>query len=264
MQNHLRIACTCLALAIPLLIVGCAGGSQAGEKNPSPTPAIANSTANDANKWQPPPAATSDSDPEERTRLESQNEKFREVPEEFKSVDFKNFRFRNASKGYRQSKSIPLKDGEYEYEDTKSTGGTDYSLDDVFYLDLTGDNKKEAVVFLSSVTCGGSCSGAGSTIYFFSAGNSKPTELATLDTGCPSCGCDLKSFSIANKEIRIEQFGCTDHKESDSPGCKFCIEDRRITTYRFRGNKLRKISTQTVNTDMVDVMNHYAEISISE
>jgi hypothetical protein len=97
MQNHLRIACAGLALAIPLLIVGCRGGSQADEKISqvgSPTPAIANSTANDADKWQPPPAATSDSDPEERKRLGAQTEKLREVPEEFRSVDFKNFRFK--------------------------------------------------------------------------------------------------------------------------------------------------------------------------
>jgi hypothetical protein len=157
-----------------------------------------------------------------------------------------------------------LKDGEYEYLDKKHAAGIDYSLGEIFYLDLNGDNKKEAVVFLHSLSCGGSCSGGESTVYFFDAGNPKPAQLAAIDTGCASCGCDLKSFSIANKEIRIEQFGCADHKGSKGLECKFCIEDRTITTYRFRGNKLHKISTQTVDTDMVDVMNYSAEISISE
>jgi hypothetical protein len=268
MQNHLRIACAGLALAIPLLIVGCGGGSQADEKISqvgSPTRAIANSTANDADKWKTPPAATSDSDPDDRRRVEAQNEKFREVPDEFRSVDFKNFRFKNTSTGPRHPAFIPLKNGEYEYIDKKHTGGSDYSLGYVFFLNVAGDSKKEAIVFLDSDTCGGSCSGSGSTIYFFAAANPKPVQLAVIDTGCPSCGCDLKSFSIANKEIRIEQFGCNVKQDDLSgPICKFCVEDVKVNTYQFKGKKLRKISSQSIDTGVVDVMNYYAEISISD
>jgi hypothetical protein len=96
-------------------------------------------------------------------KLNAENERFRQVPDEFKSVDFNNFEYDFGR----------LKDGEFEKEHSGkyARGGSRFSFDDVFYIDLIGDSKKEAVVFLYRVGCGGSCDGGSNIIYFYSSRN---------------------------------------------------------------------------------------------
>jgi len=88
------------------------------------TPTIENANNVNANNWQPIQYEADKIDKVKRAELDAQNEKFRQVPDEFKGVDFKNFKYPYAR----------LKNGEYVEEDKKHIGGTTYSFDDAFLL----------------------------------------------------------------------------------------------------------------------------------
>src|SRR5690606_36193362 len=117
----------------------------------------------------------------------------------FLNVDFGNFKFPFGR----------LVDGELVVEGP-GTSGTIYSLEGVHYLDLVGNRRKEAVVSISELNCGGSCDGGAPLIYFFASENEDVRLLGDLKFGPPAYGCSLKSLTIGRDEIEIEQFGrCT-------------------------------------------------------
>jgi hypothetical protein len=199
-------------------------------------------------------------DHDKRKELDVQNEKFRQTPEEFKDVDFENFKYpithlKNGKKDERNPKN-PL------------AGGQTFTLSDVFYIDLNGDRKKEAVVMLYAVGCGASCDGGKNIIYFYSPENGKAKLLDQIDTGSKSSGCSLKSLVIKNKKIITEQFGrClkkSDTDENQGYSCKFCVRDRTRSVYSFANRELRRESNDVTEITESDVMNYQAEISISE
>ncbi len=198
-------------------------------------------------------------------KLEIQNEKFKTVPEEFKDVDFKNYSYRSDS----LKKQIKLKDGKYEYDEPKTFSGGWFDLSKVYYVDLTGDNKKEAVVFLWEVGCGASCDGGSAIIYFYSTKNIKPELIGKIGTGGKEGGCALKSLTIENKKIRVEQFGkCT--KSTERPdklgefSCKFCVKGLTKSVYKIFNSRLTKESIETSDTADQNIMNYVAEVSINE
>ena len=125
----------------------------------------------------------------------------KEVPPEFKSVDFRNFTYPSSLRG----SSITLKDGDHEYEDPVS-GGDRYHLQDVNYADVTGDGKKEAVVNVVRVICGGSCDGGSHLFYIYSAQQNRPRLLWRIESGSVAYGCGLKSFIVNRSTITLEAF----------------------------------------------------------
>jgi hypothetical protein len=65
---------------------------------------------------------------------------------------------------YERTINVTLKNGEYEYDFNESRGW--FSLRDVYYVDVTGDQIPDAIVNLSHVEWGtGSCDG-GSDLFF--------------------------------------------------------------------------------------------------
>src|SRR5215213_2598883 len=79
--------------------------------------------------------------------LEIRNKQFETVPNNFKNIDFKNFTYpTNFPK-----KSVTLKNDEFKYQTDIKDGGLSAgsaSLHKVYFVDLTGDNLTEAVIFL--------------------------------------------------------------------------------------------------------------------
>lgn len=261
-------------LLLSLLTLSCAGTDTSASKNDkasaSSTPPISNSNDVNANTFQFPPSEQEKIDPARRQELEANNENFKVVPEEFQNVDFANFTYPNLSSiEYRQGRSIKLKNGELVYEDKEHSGGTTYSLGDVYYIDLAGDETKEALVMLDAVSCGGSCDGGSLTIYFYAVGKGKPKLLDTIGTGSRAYECSLKTLVIENKKIYVEQFGrCQQNGDNGSSlsasSCKFCIKDLTHTVYAFRGSKLVGVSSEVTETPQTNVMNYTSEISINE
>jgi hypothetical protein len=224
-----------------------------------PSKGADNSTDTNANNWTKRPEE-SKINLDKRKELDVQNEKFRRIPEEFKYVDFENFNY----------PVTRLKNGEKEERNPKNplAGGQTFTLSNVFYIDLSGDGKTEAVVMLYAVGCGASCNGGRDIIYFYSSKNGQAKLLDQIEMGSKSGGCSLKSFGVENKKIIIEQFGrCIKKSETDENQgylCKFCVRDRTRTEYSFVDGKLRKQSVDVTEVSESDVMNYQAEISISE
>lgn len=255
-----------------LLLVGCA--RQAAQTN-----------SNDVNSVNGPPIATNSNHvrnylghevimaqdiPDHLQRLNElapELEKFKIVPIEFSHVDFKNFYYESQVNG-----DVRLKNGEYDESkiNPEVMGNFMASLGGVYYVDLVGDNRKEAIVVVWYVGCGGSCDGGSQTIYLFSGENPKPKLLGQIETGCRSCGCFLRSLEIRNKKIILSQFGrCkkttydneNDYKESI---CKFCTKDLTSSIYSFNGRKLVKESTKVIDSTYFEIANYITEISIVE
>jgi hypothetical protein len=123
------------------------------------------------------------------------------VPIEFKKIDFENFSYPVSSWG----RTVQLQQGKYELAN-KIAGGRLLSFQDVNYSDLTGDGNKEAIVELDSVLCGGSCDGGSALFYFYSLQRGKPALLSRLETGSVGYDCGLKSFIIKKRMLTLETF----------------------------------------------------------
>ncbi|MBA2620155.1 MAG: hypothetical protein H0U87_03030 [Acidobacteria bacterium] len=190
------------------------------------------------------------------------------MPDEFSKVDFKNFKYISS----REKKIIPLRNGSYQYEykgdGCIACGGETFDLGKVYYLDLFGDAKKEAVVMLSVLSCGGSCDGGADFIYIYSANHNKPKLLWRLETGSNGYGCGIKSLAIESKKINIELFGkCKTGKdiETSSMGfTKFNVKDSTRLLYEFDGKTFVRKHKEYISVPERNVMNYISEISISE
>lgn len=243
-----------------LFFSGCASQAKSVSevgKTAQPTPQTGNSNSN-ANSF--PSYADYQYDKDLLDKLNAENERFRQIPAEFESVDFKNFKCDFGR----------LKKGKFEKEYSKkyAQGGESYTFDDVFYIDLIGDEKKEAVVFLYTVSCGGSCDGGANLIYFYSSNNGKAKLIDAFETGSNSGGCSLKSFTIKDKKIYVEQFGRCDKNSNYEEGatfvCKFCTKDETHSIYSFTNNKLKRDSIEIIETKIINIMNSPAFVGIND
>lgn len=237
-----------------LSLIGCANQFESNLLQPTPPiSAVNNENAN----FQQLESEADKIDNSKRQESEVQNEKFRQIPDEFKNIDFKNFKYPVGN----------LKNGELKEDGEKYLGGTTYYFDKVFFLHLNNDNKNEAIVFLSAVSCGGSCDGGRSIVYFYSIKNGKPKLIDSLEMGSRSSGCSLKSFVLKDKKLFVEQFGkCKKEptfNKDEIPSCKFCIKNQTRTVYHFDKNaKLVLDSIEEIEKPETNVMNYSAEINI--
>ncbi len=253
---------TVILLIALVLFISCSNQINAdklSDEFPRPTPTIAVNSSANSNSISKTVDASQTIDKKRLEELSIQNEKFEITPTEFKDVDWKNFNFND----------IRLKNGEFEIVDEEHLGTTTYSLGSVYYVDLFGDSKKEAIVSIGELSCGGSCGGYGETIYFYSSQNGKPKLLDKISTGCQSCGCNVKSFKIQDKKIILEQFGnCIEKSDSDPKSgysCKFCVKDLTKSIYSFNDqSKLLRESINVTETPVTDIMNYTSEVTINK
>lgn len=242
-----------------LILSGCANQSALpiAENNSVQPTLIAGNTNSNQDKWAHEEYKV---DEMRLKELRLQNEKFKEVPNEFNDVDFRNFKY----------PLVRLRNGKYDDLNSQKPfdGHQSFSLEDVFYIDLTGDEQKEAVVFLYVVGCGVSCDGGRDIIYFYSSQNGRAKLLDAIETGSNSGGCSLKSFTIKNKKIFVEQFGRRVEGEPVNKDevfvCKFCTKDETRTAYSIDRNKLKKEFYEVIETPQISVISSPALISISE
>jgi len=115
-----------------------------------------------------------------------------------RTVDFCNFRFT----GF-YDKQILLKDGEQEI--TREFGFTNYSLQDVLLVDLTGDGRKEALVTVQDHSGNGS-SGVSSLYYVYTIRSGRLFLLWRVMTGSEGFA-GLKKFELQGRELVFEVFG---------------------------------------------------------
>jgi hypothetical protein len=193
---------------------------------------------------------------------EAQSEKFRAVPEEFKQVDFKSFTYPyEFSDGRRLL--VTLKNGETEYEFGDDKGW--FSLSDVYYPDLTGDGKPEALVLLSHVSCGGSCDGGAALIYIYTVRRNRLKSLWRYETGSIKYGCGLKSLTVRNRKITMELFGRCRRDGEELYGSAFHpVKDATRLAFEFNGRKFVKKGRAFISAPERDLRNYSPAISINE
>lgn len=155
------------------------------------------SPENDYNSNRPLPVPVEQSN---ASQFEAQNQKFRNVPEQFKQIDFEkvSYPYKFSYSG-RKINFVP-KDGRYEYEE-KPGGGGWFELSDTFYVDLTNDKNPEAIVILWHVSCGGSCDGGAALFYIYTLQQNKLKPLWQFETGSLGYGCGLGSVVKLGRHV---------------------------------------------------------------
>lgn len=232
---------------------------------PTPTKENSNNSAN-SHTFPKIENASESIDKAEREKIETENEKFRIPSDGFERLDFENYTYPHTFNYNDRKIRFKLKDGTYEFDFDGDRGW--FSLGDTFYLDLTGDNKKEAIVLLWYVSCGASCDGGAAIFYIYSLQNKTPKLLWKYETGSFAYGNGLKSFRLKDGEIQIELFGkCgLDDKNIDYPinlYCgKFSAKDIYLDIYGYRKGKFEKTSSRKTETPILDVKNYPSLIQV--
>lgn len=199
------------------------------------------------------------------SREDASPEQKREVPAEFRGVDFKNFTY-PASYG---KGGVPLKDGNYER--AAGAGGDTFKFEDVSFVDLTGDAKREAVVSLNWVSCGVSCDGGTNLFYVYSSRKNKPALFWRVESGSTGYGCGLKSLAVDGRKINLELFnkcrfkGVTPVREhySDDEVGKYIAKAYTRFLFESDGKKVFLKARKIFPFPQGDIGNHHAVIKIS-
>ena len=218
----------------------------------------------------PPPQILITSDPSHAPDIIPQiveppdrNKNFRVVPVNFTDIDFSHWSYGLYRFGEKKF-ILGLSQGQREYPAEEGGGGEIFSLDDVFYTDITGDGKKEAIVMLSHVQCGGSCDGGSDLIYIYeNRKGGTPRKIWEYETGSMAYGCGLKSFTVSNKKLALEMFGhCWQAASSFEGSAKFFIRDLTRTVFHYNGRRFVKASTQITAAPPTDLRNYIREVHI--
>lgn len=198
----------------------------------------------------PPPAAP------------DMNARFRAVPASYENIDF-------ANRSY----------GPYTFQDGKQTeltltGGhfrlfVDsshwFDVRDVFYTDLTGDHRPEAIVRLSHLRCLRSCDGTADLFYIYTLNEGQLKEIWQFETGTYVYGCGLKSFTTRNEQIELELFGrCVDESETSGGSRPSVIDKLTRLEFCFDGERFVAQRKRVVPIPVGDDANYETQIRISD
>ena len=157
-------------------------------------------------------------------------EKLRVVPKDFSEVDFNNFSYGDYASSDGKPVNLTLNDGKM----WDAAGW--FNLQAVYYKDLTGDGRPEAIVRLLRLRCHGSCDGGADWFYVFTTRNGKLKNIWQYATGSYAYGCGLKSFALADKQIVMELFGsCASQGVGYPEQSKFAAGDMTYMLFEFDG-----------------------------
>lgn len=186
-------------------------------------------------------------------------EEFREVPEHFKNVDFKNYSYGPYALPNGGTLDLTLYNGEL----TLPLNPGWFSFRDVYYKDVTGDGKAEAIVRLSHVECGVSCDGGTNLFYIYAVQNGRLKRIWEYETGSYAYGCGLKTFIVADKQLVLQLFGHCPKQGTDYPGpSKFVVEDFTYILFEFNGRRFVRNAIEFFPTPPTNVMNYQPTIRI--
>ena len=131
------------------------------------------------------------------------NARFREVPPNFRGIDFATRSYGNYELSNGANRDLVLIDGQFrEFGDSQHW----FDLNDVFYTDLTGDGSPEAIVMLTHLECGRMCDGGKNLIYIYSQ-NHPLQEILKYESGSGLEGCSLKSLTVEKRTLTLDLFG---------------------------------------------------------
>jgi hypothetical protein len=131
------------------------------------------------------------------------NARFRNVPANFRGINFKTRSYGTYEFSNGTSRDLVLIDGKFrDFGDSQNW----FDLNDVLYTDLTGDGSPEAIVLMTHLECGQQCDGGKSLLYVYSQ-NYPLQEIMKYESGSGMDGCSLKAVTVKNKKLTLDLFG---------------------------------------------------------
>jgi hypothetical protein len=185
--------------------------------------------------------------------------KFRVKPEHFEQIDFTNHSYGpyKAANG----KKIDLKLDHALLELPNNSGW--FELKDVYYTDMTGDGKEEAIVWLVHETCSPSCDGGANMFYIFTERNGKLKPIWQYETGNYADGCGLQAFTAGGTQVVLELFGLCGEMGVVNPNPpKFIHKDLTFLLFEFDGHRFAMKSREFVDSPATNVENYEPGIRI--
>ena len=178
-------------------------------------------------------------------------DRFRVRPERFRQVDFKNHSYGPYTSSDGTMIDLSLEHNELRLP--KNSGW--FALRDVYYKDVTGDGREEAIVWLSHVQCSsGSCNSGTDLFYIYTVRNGILKSIGRYETGTYTDGCGLKSLTLFNKQIMLALFGDCPKPAMDDPGePKFIAGGFTIILSEFDGRRFTQKSTEYFVTPPTNV-----------
>lgn len=146
--------------------------------------------------------------------------------------------------------------------DLRDDDSHSFALKDVYYRDVTGDGKPEAIVWLSHVSCGASCDGGSSIFYIYSMEAGKLKTIWRYETGTYAYGCGLKSFTLSGRNIVLELFGdCTKDVKANSGDSQF-MKNSTFVLFEYDGRRVVQKSVEFVQSAKMQAIDFEPKIRI--
>jgi hypothetical protein len=158
------------------------------------------------------------------------------VPENFELVDFGNRPYGTYKFSDGKVINLTLNDGEYHIVDEAHSGW--FSLKNVYYTDVTGDGRDEAIVELSHVFCGKACDTNSHLFYIYTGRNGNLKNLWQYETGTNVTECGLKSLTVDGLQIVMELFGRCPKQATEYPALRNgMVQDLTFLLFGFDGRR---------------------------
>jgi hypothetical protein len=191
------------------------------------------------------------------------NEEFHTVPGKWASVNFKYYHFGSYKLSSGKRIILSLNNGEYVY-DFSDRGHGWFSLNDVYYFDLTGDQIAEAIVDITHVECGVSCDGGAHLLFIYSMNaDGKLEKRFQYETGSYADGCGLKSMTLRWREVDLELFGHCEPPVNDMSAGKFMVKDLTHLLFWISDTGFVPPEIDIKSTDLRDLRGYKPEFIIN-
>ncbi len=184
--------------------------------------------------------------------------KYRIKTEDFYDVDFWNYSYGPYTLPDGKKISLTLVNSKLELLDSPDG----FALRDVYYKDVTGDGRAEAIVWMSHVNCSGPCDGGSNLFYIYTVKNHKLKPIWQYETGSYAHGCGLKSLTISNREIVLELFGECTYRNEKAGEPKATVKNATFIVLEFDGRGFRQRSSEIVEAAPTQVPEYEPGISI--
>ena len=196
-------------------------------------------------------------------RFVDPNEKFRSVPATWASVNFKYYHFGSYKLSNGKKIILSLNNGENMYNFGDRGHGW-FSLNQIYYVDITGDLIPEAIVDVLHVECGVSCNGGAHLLFIYSMNaDGKIEKRFQYATGSYADGCGLKSMALKWRQVELELFGRCEPATNDMTAGKFIVKDLTHLLFWISDTGFVPPETTLTATDLIDVRGYKAEIRIN-
>jgi hypothetical protein len=184
---------------------------------------------------------------------------YRIKTEDFYETDFWNFSYGPYTLPDGKKINLNLENSRLELPNNWGS----VSLKDVYYKDVTGDGRAEAIVWLKHVQCAGPCDGGSNLFYIYTVQGTKLKPIWQYETGSYAHTCSLKTLTISGRQLVLELFGhCTGSQQEDSGPSKLMVNALTFVLLQFDGQAFRQQSKEVIETSPTNVSEYEPAVRI--